>query len=53
MGTYQGTMNDAKGKPITDRGKYVTVWKKQADGNWKVVVDIFNSNLPAPEAAKR
>jgi uncharacterized protein (TIGR02246 family) len=52
MGTYQGTMNNAKGKPVTDHGKYVTVWKKQADGTWKVVADIYNSDLPAPEAAK-
>ena len=52
MGTYQGTMNDAKGKPVTERGKYVSVWKKQADGKWKVVADIYNSDLPAPEAAK-
>jgi ketosteroid isomerase-like protein len=52
IGTYQSTMNDAKGKPVTDRGKYVTVWKKQADGTWKVVADIYNSDLPAPEAPK-
>jgi ketosteroid isomerase-like protein len=53
MGTYQRTMNDAKGKPVTDRGKYLTVWKKQVDGKWKVVADIYNSDLPAPEAAKQ
>lgn len=23
------------------------VWKKQADGSWKVAVDIWNSGLPA------
>jgi len=52
VGTYQLTVNDPKGKPLTDRGKYVTVWKKQPDGNWKVVADIYNSDLPAPQAAK-
>jgi len=30
----------------------VEVWKKQPDGSWKVVVDIYNSDLPAPGAAK-
>lgn len=25
---------------ISSRGKYVTVWKRQADGNWKVIADI-------------
>ncbi len=29
-----------------DVGKYVEVWKKQADGNWKVHLDIFNTDLP-------
>ncbi len=47
-GAYQLTFNDPKGKPITDHGKYATVWRKQADGSWKVVLDIFNSDLPAP-----
>ena len=46
LGTYSLTMHDPTGKPVTDRGKYVTVWKKQADGTWKVIADIFNSNLP-------
>lgn len=43
-GTYQLTMNDAKGKPITETGKYVDVWQKQADGSWKVIADIFNAD---------
>lgn len=39
-------MKDAKGA-IMDKGKYVEVWR-QYDGQWKMVVDIFNSDLPAP-----
>ena len=50
VGTYELTLHDAQGNPMTDRGKYVTVWKKQPDGKWKVVADIFNSDLPAPTA---
>ena len=53
VGTYQLTLNDPKGKPVTDRGKYMTVWKKQSDGKWRAVADIGNSDLPAPGAAKR
>lgn len=52
-GSYELTMNDAKGKPVTDRGKYVAVWKKQAGGAWKVAADIFNSNLPAAAPAAK
>lgn len=50
-GTYEFTMNDASGKPTTDKGKYVEVWEKQADGKWKCGTDIWNSDLPAAPAA--
>jgi ketosteroid isomerase-like protein len=46
-GTYELTMNDPNGKPINDRGKYVEVWEKHADGKWKCGTDIWNSNVPA------
>jgi uncharacterized protein (TIGR02246 family) len=51
-GTYEFTFNDAKGKPVTDRGKYLTVWKKQSDGKWKAVADMYNSDLPAAPTSK-
>src|SRR6202008_1264660 len=47
MGVYQLTTKDARGNFTTDRGKYVEVWKKQADGSWKTVADIFKTDLPA------
>lgn len=34
------------GKPVVQVGRAVTVWRKQADGQWRNVVDI--SNVPAP-----
>jgi ketosteroid isomerase-like protein len=34
-----------------EKGKYITVWKKQADGGWKVVEDIFNPNESPPPPA--
>jgi ketosteroid isomerase-like protein len=46
-GTYELTMNDASGKPVNDRGKYLEVWEKQGDGNWKCAADMWNSDLPA------
>jgi uncharacterized protein (TIGR02246 family) len=42
--TFAMTMNDKKGKPITETEKYVVTWKKQADGKWKVIADIWNTN---------
>jgi ketosteroid isomerase-like protein len=50
-GTYELTMNDASGKPINDRGKYLQVWEKQTDGNWKCRADMWNSDLAASAAA--
>ena len=54
-GTYEVTMNDPTGKPIHDRGKYLEVWKRQPDGNWKCGADMWNSDLagPAPAAAEK
>ena len=48
-GTYELSETDASGKPSTDKGKYLEVWKKQAGGNWKCAVDMFNSDLPSTE----
>jgi ketosteroid isomerase-like protein len=54
MGVYQATSKDSRGNSVEDHGKYVEVWNKEADGKWKAVADIFNSDLPpappAPEA---
>ena len=32
----------------SDTGKYIEIWRKQADGSWKLHRDIFNSDLPLP-----
>lgn len=33
---------------IHDKGKYLEIWRRQADGTWKVIRDIFNTSVPAP-----
>lgn len=45
-GVYEYTFKGADGETVTDRGKYLTVWKKQSDSKWKALVDIYNSDLP-------
>jgi uncharacterized protein (TIGR02246 family) len=52
-GTYGLNMKDDKGNSVTDKGKVLQVWKKQADGSWKAVADMWSSDLPAvaPAAA--
>ncbi len=39
----QITMNDSLGKPITEFNKGVTIWRKEADGSWKNIVDMWNA----------
>ncbi len=45
-GTSETTVNDAQGNPVTVREKWVAILKKQPDGTWKSVLDIWNSNEP-------
>jgi uncharacterized protein (TIGR02246 family) len=49
-GPQETTVNDAEGNPVTDRQKWVAVWKKQPDGSWKCAVLILNSDGPAAAA---
>jgi uncharacterized protein (TIGR02246 family) len=44
-GTYKMTMVPKKGAAMEDHGKYVVVWKKQADGSWKLFRDIWNTDV--------
>ena len=39
----QITVNDSLGKPITEFNKSVTIWRKEADGSWKNIVDMWNA----------
>ena len=45
-GHFEGRSKDAAGNPVTTTGRYITVWRKQADGNWKVELDA-GANEPA------
>jgi ketosteroid isomerase-like protein len=47
QGHYRFTaVPKAKGVPgVADEGKFVEILKKQPDGSWKYVVDMYSSNL--------
>jgi uncharacterized protein (TIGR02246 family) len=54
-GSYTLTLTDpATQKAITDKGSYVTVFRKQKDGTWKAVLDCDVSEIPptAPPVSK-
>ncbi len=40
------TEKDSLGRPQFSYEKYVSIWKKQPDGNWKVILDIGNPSPP-------
>jgi len=54
QGPYTGTMTDPdRKKPVTEKGHYLEVFKRQADGSWKVVADVSSPDAaPTPVAAK-
>jgi uncharacterized protein (TIGR02246 family) len=47
-GTYVLTATDpASKKAVTEKGRFVTIFRKEADGSWKAVQDISNAEAPA------
>ena len=50
VGYWEKPWTDDKGQRVVSRGKYLTVWRKQADGKWKVVADIGSEDAPEPPA---
>lgn len=45
-GHFEGRSKDANGNPVLTSGRYITMWQKEADGGWKVVLDA-GANEPA------
>jgi ketosteroid isomerase-like protein len=43
-GTFEFRSKGKDGKPAVDHGKYTSIWKKQKDGSWKVVLDMGNAS---------
>ena len=48
MGTNEVKMNAPDGSPTTTAGRAVTIWRREPDGEWRCVLDIWNAaNSPA------
>lgn len=39
LGRYRSVHRDSAGRRLAGTGQYVTIWKRQADGGWKVAFD--------------
>jgi uncharacterized protein (TIGR02246 family) len=46
-GWYNLSMTLPGGSPVQDTGKYIVIYRRQRDGSWKAVADIFNSDQVA------
>lgn len=44
-GSYKLSLKGPDGAMINDTGKFLCVWEKQADGSWKAIRDMWNSDL--------
>ena len=49
VGHWVAHFRNDKGAPLTGTGRYLTIWKQQADHSWKVVQDIGVTD-PAPSS---
>lgn len=52
VGSYEMAMEVPGMGEIMDDGKYLSVWKQQQDGSWKVHAEIWNTNKPMPPMEK-
>ena len=46
-GHYEGHSKDANGNPLTTTGRYITMWRKEPDGSWKVILDAGSNEPPS------
>jgi uncharacterized protein (TIGR02246 family) len=43
-GPYEASYNGPDGKPVQEKGKFLCIWRKQADGSWKATHDMWNAD---------
>lgn len=52
IGTYNMSMSAGKMGEMKDKGKYVALWREQADGTWKLSAETWNTDMPMPSMEK-
>jgi ketosteroid isomerase-like protein len=45
-GHYEGRSKDSNGNPVLTSGRYMTIWRKEKDGSWKVTLDAGATEPP-------
>jgi len=52
-GHFEGHSKDVNGNPVTVTGRYMTIWRKEPNGQWKVVLDAgANEPVAAGDCCK-
>lgn len=52
LGASQRYWTDKEGKALENEGRYITIWKRQKDGSWKIAFDT-GTNTPPHQAKTR
>jgi len=48
-GVYNSKMEVRSGGVEEEPGKWVSVWRRDARGNWRIVMDIYNTDILPPD----
>jgi ketosteroid isomerase-like protein len=48
-GSYETRLMGEDGKIVTEPGKWLSVWRKQPDGSWRVAIESYNTDIPPPD----
>jgi len=51
-GRYEQAFTGQDGIRMREQGRYTIVWRRQGDGRWKSVVDMYNRDAPAAPETK-
>lgn len=51
-GSVSFTLSASGAALVEERAKYIEIWRKQKDGSWKIMRDIWNSDRPLSAAEK-
>ena len=52
LGASQRYFTDKDGKAFENEARYITIWKRQKDGSWKIAIDGGTSTPPRPAAVR-
>ncbi|HXG81676.1 MAG TPA: DUF4440 domain-containing protein [Sphingomicrobium sp.] len=49
MGSYRSRMMGETGVLVEEPGKWLSIWRKQPDGQWRIIVETYNTDIPPPD----